>query len=244
MSIRINQVSKQYRNSPTLSNINFASEGREAIAIVGVNGAGKTTLIRCLLDFTRPDEGSIHIAGIPNRYPGARGSIAYLPERFIAPPHLSGGETLKFLADLNGAELNPREVDQALARFEFPVAAIDKPVRHYSKGMIQKLGLVSTILSRKAWLVLDEPMSGLDPQGRLLVVKLINEARSSGQGVLFTTHALHDLENLCDRIVVMHQGRMIYQGTPKALLRRHDTADLEQAFLCEIAATADQGSGQ
>ncbi len=234
MSIQINQVSKQYRNNKALIDISFSSDGAESIAIVGVNGAGKTTLLRCLLDFSRPDQGQISIAGISNREPRARAAIAYLPERFVVPPHLTGMESLKFLADLNGVGLDTELVGHALGRFDFPLDAVRKPVSDYSKGMIQKLGLASIMLSRKPWLILDEPMSGLDPQGRRLVLKLIKEAREAGQGVLFTTHALQDLETLCDRMIVMHHGRLIFFGTPSTFLEKHETDNLEHAFLAEI----------
>lgn len=234
MSIQIRQVSKQYKSNKALVDISFSSRGAESIAVVGVNGAGKTTLLRCLLDFSRPDRGEISIAGVSNREPRARSAIAYLPERFVVPPHLTGIESLKYLADLNGNGLDKELVSHALGRFDFPLDAVRKPVRDYSKGMVQKLGLASIMLSRKPWLILDEPMSGLDPQGRRLVLKLIKEAREAGQGVLFTTHALQDLETLCDRMMVIDHGRLIFVGTPSEFLRKHNTEDLELAFFAEI----------
>ncbi len=237
MAIQFRQISKAYRHNKALDGISFSSAGAESIAIVGINGAGKTTLLRCLLDFTRADHGEISIAGVSNREPRARRAIAYLPERFVVPPHLTGIESLKYLADLNGRSFDADCLSHTLARFDFPVHALRKSVRDYSKGMVQKLGLASIVLSRKPWLILDEPMSGLDPQGRRLVIKLINEARTAGQGVLFTTHALQDLENLCDRMMVIHNGRLIFFGLPTTLLARHDTSDLERAFLAEIEST-------
>ena len=100
--------------------------------------------------------------------------------------------------------------------------------------MLQKLGLASVILSGKRWLVLDEPMSGLDPAARRLMVQAITQARSAGQGVLFTTHALQGLDALCDRIALIHDGRLVFLGTVQTLLERHDSADLESAFLSQI----------
>ncbi len=238
MSIQFRHVSKRYRDNQALNGVSFASAGTESIAIVGVNGAGKSTLLRCLLDFTRPDQGEISIAGVCHREPRARAAIAYLPERFVAPAHFSGNESLKYLADLQGLRFDAALMSHTLSRFDFPLDALRKPVRDYSKGMLQKLGLASIVLSRKPWLVLDEPMSGLDPQGRRLLFKLITEARAAGQGLLFTTHGLPGLEQLCDRMVVIHKGRLVFFGTPASLLARHSSDDLEHAFLAEIESNA------
>lgn len=234
-AIELSNVGKSYRNQRALRAVSLSVAAGECVAIVGANGAGKTTLLRCLLDFTRPDEGTISIAGRSHLDPKSRAVLSFLPERFMPPSYLKGDESLRLLAELHGACVDTTALRNTLARFEFPLEALSRPVRTYSKGMTQKLGLASIIVGRKPWIVLDEPMSGLDPQARHGVAQVIQEARQAGQGVLFTTHSLHDLESLCDRMLVLHNGSPIFLGTPEALKVRHGCTDLEHAFLDEVA---------
>lgn len=234
-AIEITALGKRYRQQRALADVSISIRQAESLAIVGANGAGKTTLLRCLLDFTRPDEGVITIDGRPHHDPQSRSSLSFLPERFMPPAYLKGAESLRLLASLQGITVDANALRQTLERFEFPIEALDRPIRTYSKGMTQKLGLASILISRKPWLVLDEPMSGLDPQARRSVMQVIVESRQAGQGVLFTTHSLHDLESLCDRMLVLHNGSPVFLGTPAALMSKHQVSDLEQAFLLEVA---------
>lgn len=234
-AIQINQISKRYRQQLVLDAVSLHTRGPECVAIVGINGAGKTTLLRCLLDFTAPDNGDIHIDGRSSRDPLSRSGLAYLPERFVPPAHLTGIECLRLLSELGQQSLDEARAQALLAELEFPLPALRSPTRNYSKGMAQKLGLVAAAMSHKPWLILDEPMSGLDPQSRRSVVELIRRARGLGHGVLFTTHVLHDLPGLCDRLLLIHQGAAIFDGTPAELIERHTSSTLEQAFLSEIS---------
>lgn len=234
-AIQINRISKRYRQQVVLDAVSLQTRGPECVAIVGINGAGKTTLLRCLLDFTAPDDGDIYIDGRSSRDPLSRAGIAYLPERFVPPAHLTGIECLRLISELGQQRLDEVRAQDLLNELEFPLPALRSPTRNYSKGMAQKLGLVAAGLSAKPWLILDEPMSGLDPQSRRSVVESIRRARRQGQGVLFTTHVLQDLPDLCDRLLLIHQGAAIFDGTPAELIERHSAATLEQAFLSEIA---------
>jgi ABC-2 type transport system ATP-binding protein len=231
------RVVKRYRSQRALSDITFSIEAGESVAIAGVNGAGKTTLLRCLLDFARPDAGSIRIFGVDSHRPEARRRLAFLPERFMPPAHLSGHEVLQWLAGLRGARWGREQSRIVFERFALPEAALDRAVRGYSKGMTQKLGLAAALSSGKPLLVLDEPMSGLDPQARQFVLNSLLAARAAGAGLLLTSHNLSDITRLCDRLAIVHDGELRFMGPPDELMKQHAGADLEAAFLAKIAAT-------
>jgi ABC-type multidrug transport system ATPase subunit len=124
------------------------------------------------------------------------------------------------------------------ASLDLDVAALDKPVRAYSKGMTQKLGLAACFLSQRDLYVLDEPMSGLDPKARARAKDLLLKLKSEGRTLLFTSHSLADAEEVCDRITVLHGGKMAYAGAPRGLCERYGEPSLERAFLKCIEAHA------
>jgi len=196
-----------------------------------VNGAGKTTLLKCLLDLCGLNAGAIEIHGIAHRRPEARARLAYLPEQFVAPYFLTGREFLATMQEFSG-----RRYDEAAARRMFELldldtGALDKPVRVYSKGMRQKLGLAACFLAGREFCVLDEPLSGLDPKSRACVRTLLLRQKSEGRTVLLTAHSLPDIEEICDHIAVLHDAKLVFYGPPPALLQRFRETSLEQAFL-------------
>ncbi|HMS80892.1 MAG TPA: ABC transporter ATP-binding protein [Burkholderiaceae bacterium] len=211
--------------------------GRPALD-AGVNGAGKTTLLRCLLDFVRPDSGTASIFGIDVREPRARRALAFLPERFLPSPHLSGRETLAMLAGLQDHRWSDAAIGAALDELEFPREALGRRMRDYSKGMTQKLGLAAAMLQDKPMLVLDEPMSGLDPLARRFLAGLLARRKAEGRTLVFTSHAPTDITRLADRIVLLHAGRLLFSGAPAALCDALGAADLESAFVECVARTA------
>jgi len=239
-AIEVRAVCKRYgRSRPALSEVSLTVEDGECLAIAGVNGAGKTTLLRCLLDFTRPDSGLISIRGLDSRTPEARRALAWLPERFLPSPHLTGRETLTMLAGLQDQHWRAERIDAALTELEFPAEALDRRTRLYSKGMMQKLGLAAAVLQDKPLLVLDEPMSGLDPMARRFLGGVLSRLHADGRTVVFTSHAPADIERLADRLALLHAGRLLFLGPPAQLCAAHGAADLESAFVaCVRAADA------
>lgn len=240
-------VAKRYRGRDVLRDVSFEVPDGSSLAIVGVNGAGKSTLLRCLLDFARPDAGRITIGGLASETLAARAQLGWLPERFVPPAHLRARECLEWLAGLRGTTLDGAAVEVMAAELGLDAAALASRVRELSKGMTQKLGLMSIALSDCPTWVLDEPMSGLDPLARHNVARLIERARAAGRTVLFTTHALRDLPGLCDRLVVLHGGTVRFCGGLDAFVDRYDNPDLELAFLAclqETPPTAPRASGQ
>ena len=232
VALRFQAVCKQYGKSPVLRGTSFDIEEGTICGLVGVNGAGKTTLIKCLLDFCAIDAGSIEIRGRRHDQPGARAQLAYLPERFTPPHFMTGRQFLRTLGQLGGiADAAPGLLLAEAARRGLAEGDLDKPVRALSKGMTQKLGLAWIELSGRQLIVLDEPMSGLDPRARSGFKDMLAGLRDQHRTVLLTSHSLADVGEICDHMLVLHQGVIAYSGAPAGLCRLQDTADLERAFL-------------
>jgi ABC-2 type transport system ATP-binding protein len=228
-------VARHQSGQAVLAGVDLELAPGEILGLAGINGAGKTTLLRCLLDFCALDGGAIAIFGMPHTRPAARQPLAYLPERFSPPAHLTGGEFLAHVQALHGQRPDPAATAAMLAALELDASALRRTARHYSKGMTQKLGLAGTLLLDKRLYVLDEPASGLDPQARALFKRAVLARRAAGAAVLLTSHALADIAELCDRIAILHGGHIRFDGTPAACIARFGAADLEAAFLDAVA---------
>ena len=210
-----------------------------AAGLVGANGAGKTTFLKCALDLSAPDAGRVEIFGIDSRLADARASLAYLPERFVPPHYLLGREFLAMALALAGARYEPVRAVALAAELELDPQALERPVRQLSKGMTQKLGLAACFLLERDLYVLDEPMSGLDPAGRLAVKSVLTRLNRDGRALFFTSHVLSDVEELCSTIAVLDRGRLRFRGAPADLRRRYGEDNLERAFLKCIRSDAN-----
>jgi ABC-2 type transport system ATP-binding protein len=230
-AISFHDVSKRYGTQEVLRGVSFDVQPGEFFGLVGVNGAGKTTLIKCLLDFTRPDAGRIAISGLTSTETRARSGLAFLPEKFIPPYYLAGRDFLDYMSALHGVSFAKTQIDALLRVLDLVAAALDKPVAQLSKGMAQKLGLLVCLLSSKPLLVMDEPMSGLDPKARAFIRNHLLSLRGSGRTIFFSTHLLHDVESLCDRVAILHDGRIGFVGTPAECCTRFGAESFEQAYL-------------
>jgi len=238
-ALRFNGVSKSFAGAPALVEFSLDVQEGEFFGLVGENGAGKTTLIKCLLDFCETDDGIIEIFGVPHRYTSARGRLAFLPERFSPPHFLTGRDFLQYMARLYGVTYDEQRATEVFDRLDLRRSALDRPARAYSKGMTQKLGLAACLLSNRELYLFDEPASGLDPRARALFKRELEQLRQAGRTVFLTSHALADVEEICDRMAVLHGGRLRFAGTPAELTRGYGGTDLEQAFL---ACTAEAGA--
>ena len=235
---RFRQVHKSFGRVDVLRGIDLEIPAGACMGLAGVNGAGKTTLIKCLLDFCDLDSGTIEIQGVEHRRPESRTHIAFLPERFIPPYFLSGREFITTMLRLLESRYDEGDVRSMLAALDLDSAALEKPVRSYSKGMTQKLGLAVCFLSGKELYVLDEPLSGLDPKARSLVKILLQKLKSEGRTLFLTSHSLADAEEICDHMAVLDQGILVYSGTPRGLGELYGESSVEQAFLKCIEAHA------
>jgi ABC-2 type transport system ATP-binding protein len=208
----------------------------EAFGLIGLNGEGKTTMIKTILGLRRAVSGKIAIMGHPNTDQMARVDVSYLPERFDPPWFLVGDEFIRFSAKLYGRTVaDPDIVDMAQCLGLDP-AALPRSVNTYSKGMRQKLGLIATVATGCNVLILDEPMSGLDPRARVQVKDLILRERAKGKTIFLSSHILSDLDEMCDRVAILHQGKIRYDGPPVGARDQTGAQTLEKAFLTIIQA--------
>lgn len=233
-AIDFNRVSKRFGKTSALCSVSFGVPAGCIYGLIGLNGAGKTTLIKCLLDFTFPDSGDIRIFRVPATESRARGPLAYLPERFIPPSYLTGLEYLQMMSRLYGSAPQAARIEAAVAAIDLDPKYLSKRVSSYSKGSGQKLGIAAVLLSNRDLLVLDEPMSGLDPRARAFLKSEIKVAHGRGATVLFSSHSLADIEELCDSFTLLHQGEIRYTGGAKELCARTGAHTLDAAFLKAI----------
>lgn len=191
---------------------------------LGANGAGKTTTMRCVLGLDFADSGEVLFFGEPLNQK-SRARIGFLPERPYFYEHLSGVEFLSFYANLTSSwkkQVLRDRIDQLLTRVDLTHAK-HRLLRHYSKGMLQKIGLAQSLIHDPELVILDEPMSGLDPDGRLALAEIIIETAKRGPAVFFTSHLLNDTEKLCQQLIVMKDGLVIYEGSTEKLLETSET---------------------
>ncbi|HEV7801763.1 MAG TPA: ABC transporter ATP-binding protein [Burkholderiales bacterium] len=233
-ALSFDRVTKAYGATPALDDFSLSVERGELFALVGGNGAGKTTLIKCLLDFTAADRGDIAIFGAPNGLTASRADLAFLPERFNPPHYLTGRDFLRYMSELHRKPYEEDLVRQTFERLDLDISALTRPARTYSKGMTQKLGLAACLLSRKNLQVLDEPTSGLNPKARALLKRELRGLRDAGRTVFFTSHSLADVQEICDRMAVVHDGHLMFAGRPDELISKFRSRNLEQAFLACI----------
>ena len=227
-------VHKAFGGRPALTGIDLVLRRGDAVALVGLNGAGKSTLLRIALDLLAPDAGEVRIDGRPAREPRARTSVAYLPERCVPPRNLTGAELISLLLDQHGVDFDPAAAARECTALDLDPAALGRRAHDYSKGMAQKLALVACLLAGRDLLVLDEPMSGLDPRAHRAARTRLAAARAAGTTLLMSSHALHDVAALCERVVVLHGGRIVFDDRITAFAARAPGGDLEAAFLATI----------
>ena len=224
--LSIRNLSKTYRDPMTLrpftavSDVSFDLTRGEIFGLLGPNGAGKTTTIKLVLGLAHPTSGAVLLDGRDPRDPDARRRLGYLPENPCFYDHLSGAEYLELVGDLFGLEPGVRRRRSAglLERLGLAPHA-KKPLRKYSKGMTQRLGLVQALLNEPTLLILDEPMSGLDPIGRAEVKQILREERSRGVTILLSSHVLAETESICDRVGILQGGRLLEVGAIPDLVR-------------------------
>lgn len=241
-ALKIDGVTTRYGKQRILEDISLTVAQGEVFGLIGLNGAGKTTLIKSILTLVRPASGAVRIFDRDHRDPASRERLAYLPEKFQPPPLLTGAEFIRFSLSFYGRRFDRAEARAQSAQLGLDDGALDKRAAVYSKGMSQKLGLLATFMTDLPLLILDEPMSGLDPQARILFKQQIAAYRARGNTVFLSSHILADLDEMCDRIGVLHEGRLAYDGAPAELKRREGEESLERAFLGVIEGRAEAAS--
>ena len=232
--LRIARLCKTYDKRPVLEAIDFELAQGEIFGLIGLNGAGKTTLIKIVLDLIDADRGAAQIFGTPATNLKGRRHLSYLPEKFQPSRYLKGMEYLDMALSYYGKKLDVQQARLYASALDLNPDVLNTRVGSYSKGMGQKLGLLGAFMVDAPLLLLDEPMSGLDPSVRIKLKSLLLHHRGQGKTIFFSSHILSDLDEICDRIGVIHEGRLFFIGTPVEFKARQGEASLEKAFLKSI----------
>lgn len=214
-----------------LNGLNLSVNTGEVFGFLGPNGAGKTTTMNVLLGFVNATGGAAYLFGTDVRQPIARQRIGYLPELTYYYKFLSVEELLRFYARIFGIPRQETEkrIDELIKLVELE-AVRKKPIKSYSKGMQQRAGLAQALINDPDLLILDEPTSGLDPIGRMKVREIIQRLKEKGKTVFFSSHELGEVETVCDRVAIMHQGQLKVEGRVDELVKKYQ-CNLEQIFL-------------
>jgi len=235
-AIEIRELRKTFRDFfgrrriRALDGLSFTVNAGEVFGLLGPNGSGKTTTFKAALGLIRPDGGNVSIMGNRPGSMAARRQTGYLPEDSVSLPFLTARETLRLhgaLAGLTRAQARAR-ADELLEKVGLRDAG-SRRVHGFSKGMQRRLGIATVLVGDPAVYILDEPTSGLDPLGAVEMKALIAELRKQGKAVLISSHLLGELENVCDRVAFVNQGRLIREGTLEQLLREKDVHELRLA---------------
>jgi ABC-2 type transport system ATP-binding protein len=247
--IRARGLTKEFRQGffmrrvRAVESVSFEVMTGDIFGFLGPNGAGKTTTIKILTGLISASGGDAELFGESVRLPRARTRLGFLPENPYIYPYLTPTEFVELsgrLSGLSGKAARARTAD-VLARVGMTYAA-DRPARKLSKGMLQRTGLAAALVADPELLILDEPMSGLDPVGRKEVRDLIIDERRKGRTIFFSSHILSDVETLCDKVAILQRGRVVVEGRLDELLRRGSTyrdvvlADVSKEQLATLEA--------
>lgn len=230
-ALSIRDIHVSYGRRKVLDGLSLEVSSGEMFGLMGLNGVGKTTMIKSILGLRDQDSGQIDVFGSERLSMQSKRQLAYLPERFDPPWFLSGLEFIKFSLRLYKAPFVKSEVEAAAAQLALDPGVLKNRVQTYSKGMRQKLGLLATLLTGCPLLILDEPMSGLDPRARAHVKDMLRAVKAQGRTVFLSSHILSDMHELCDRVVVLHDSRFRFEGSPSDLCRYGQSENIERAFL-------------
>ena len=235
-AIEFHQLSKQFgkrrKRTQAVHSLDLHIAQGEVFGFLGPNGAGKSTSIKLLLNFLHPTSGTVIVLGKRVGQEEFRERIGYLSELPIFYDHQSGAETLAYSAQLSGVKRSEYRlrISELLERMNL-VHAAHKRIGSYSKGMKQRLGMANALVHDPELLILDEPMSGLDPVGRHQMKELIKDLRQQGKTIFFSSHILSDIESLCDRIGIINKGQLLYTGDVPQLCAQRSAITLEEAFV-------------
>ena len=230
-AVGIDGVSRAFGDVKAVDGLSLSLAPGEIVGFLGTNGAGKTTTIKMITGLLRPDAGEVSVFGGDPSDPAVRARIGYMPEVATYYPYLNARELLAFYGGICGLDAKSvRERTDSLLESVGLADAAKRPLRTYSKGMLQRAGIAQALLNDPDLLVLDEPFTGLDPLARIHFRELLRSLREKGKAVFFSSHELGETELLCDRVAIMKKGRCVYQGPVKDLAG-DGASNLERLFL-------------
>ncbi|MFL7892149.1 MAG: ABC transporter ATP-binding protein [Anaerolineales bacterium] len=232
--VQVNHISKSFGNIEAVRDVNFEVGKGEIFGLLGPNGAGKTTTIRVMLDIYKPERGTVNILGGPMSEE-KKNLIGYMPEERGLYQDTSLERCLIYLATLKGLSTKEAQhlLDNYLERFDL-LPHKNKKVKELSKGMQQKAQIIAAILHSPELIIIDEPFTSLDPINTQLVKDLMGELREQGVTIMMSTHQMHQVEELCDRILLINQGINVLYGNLDLIRREHAGHEVVVRSLSEI----------
>ena len=241
--VDVNRISKSYGGRQAVLDVSFSLQSGEVLGLLGPNGSGKSTLMKTISGIIKPDTGSIQILGtdVVEEPVEIKKRIGYVPEAPRLYEFLTGVEYLDFVADVHGLEKSEKQerVSEFLKALDLE-GRENELIHGYSQGMKQKLAIIAALLHRPHVLVLDEPLNALDPRSARIVKDLIHKLRDDGVPTIFSTHVLEIADAICDRVIIMYDGKIIAEGTAQELKTKAGSAGstLEEVFL-KLTGTSD-----
>ena len=230
-AVDIDSVSRSFGSVKAVDGLSLALAPGEIVGFLGTNGAGKTTTIKMTLGLLAPTSGTVKVLGGDPSDPRVRAHIGYMPEVATYYPYLDARELLSFYGGICGLDAKTvRERTDELLDAVGLADAAKRPLKTYSKGMLQRAGIAQALLNDPDLLVLDEPFTGLDPLARIHFRELLLDLKRRGKTVFFSSHELGETELLCDRVAIMKKGHCVYQGPVKDIAGDGAT-NLERLFL-------------
>lgn len=230
----VDKIYPAFPSKKVLDDVTLQVPSNQCFALVGANGAGKSTLIKSWLHLTSPSRGTLSIFGQDASLKSARERVAYLPEQFAPQDWLQVRDYLRVVLNLHQLRWDEGIALEGLLVLGLEPDVLRRRMEQCSKGMRQKVGLIAAWLSQRELLILDEPMSGLDPIARVQTKRLIQSMKAQGRTIFMSTHALEDVGALADQVAVMHGGKVCFNGTVFEWLTRYRTDNLEQAYLSTV----------
>jgi len=235
LPLDINGLTVLHGKKTVFENLSLRVNPGEIFGLVGLNGAGKTTMMKAALSLLEPESGTVRFFGTSHDDPESRRQVSYLPENFHPPLSMTGVQFLRLSLGFHNLKFVRDQADDLARAIDLAPGALDQRIAALSKGMAQKIGLLATFLTNCPLLILDEPMSGLDPRARIRLKTQMLAYRAQNNAIFLSSHILTDLEELCDRIAVLHNGVLLYSGGPAALCEQQNETTLERAFISIIA---------
>jgi ABC-2 type transport system ATP-binding protein len=224
--IKISKLTKDYGKTKVLKSISLEIKKGEVLGFLGPNGAGKTTTLKTIVGLVKPTSGVIKIDGLDSADINSHRSIGYMPEDPYFYEYLSAEEFLKFIADLQQIPNDQPEIDKLLKTVGLEKVR-KQHIREYSKGMRQRLGIAQALVGDPKILLLDEPLDGLDPIGRQEVKEILLDLKKRGKTILISSHILADIEELCDKVVIINEGKIIDSGSISKFLPKNSSLEKE-----------------
>lgn len=236
--IELKGISKSFKKDfysakfNALKNVSFKINEGDLVGFLGANGAGKTTSLKIILNFIKPDSGTIlYSSKVGGTFNSFLKNLGYLPERPYFHANLTGREFAEYMAKLH--DLKRSEYVESINKWSQRLGidhALDRKLQNYSKGMLQRVGFVSCLIHNPSFLILDEPVSGLDPVGRREMKDVMLELNKMGKTIFFSSHIVSDIEEICNDLIVLDKGELIYSGEVNTLLKKESKNISEAIF--------------